>query len=114
MSRQRQNLESQRDELVFQIKSAEQKQTPELIKKEIRKTEGERDQLNQQLRNLDNNLYLHLQKNLQPRLPTKKQNNTPRKFLWVAAGTPRGDTRGLGSAQSTTSSGVRLYLQRRT
>ena len=64
LSRQRQNLESKRDELVFQIKSAEQKQSPELIKKDIQKTERERDQLTQQLRSLDNNLYLQLQKSL--------------------------------------------------
>lgn len=53
--------QNDRDELVRLIKNAELRQSPAAIKKDIKKIERELIDLNQQLENLGDNLYLRLQ-----------------------------------------------------
>ncbi len=62
LEKQRQALQEQRDDLVTRIKNAEQHQSSDAIKRNIAKIRKERDELNQQLTNLNDNLYLQLQK----------------------------------------------------
>ncbi len=58
---QRQQQQDERDELVRLIKNVEARQSPSVIKKDIKKIERELIDLNQQLENLGDNLYLRLQ-----------------------------------------------------
>ncbi|MEQ1546734.1 hypothetical protein [Methyloglobulus sp.] len=67
LEKQRQTLQEQRDELVTRIKNAEHHQSSDAIKRNIAKISKERDELNQQLTSLNDNLYLQLQ-NLLPKI----------------------------------------------
>ena len=58
---QRQQQQDERDELVRLIKNVRARQSPSVIKKDIKKIERELIDLNQQLENLGDNLYLRLQ-----------------------------------------------------
>lgn len=62
LQNQRQLLQKQRDELVRSIGNAEQQQSQEAITRNIAKISKEKVDLNRQLQNVNNNLYLQLQK----------------------------------------------------
>lgn len=60
----RKQQQDERDELVRLIKNAQSRQSPSVIQKDIKKIERELVDLNQQLKNLGDNLYLRLQQHL--------------------------------------------------
>jgi len=62
LQNQRLLLQKQRDELVRSIGNAEQQQSQEAITRNIAKISKEKVDLNRQLQNVNNNLYLQLQK----------------------------------------------------
>jgi hypothetical protein len=62
MEQRRQSLQEQRDELMRGIKNAEHRQSAESVKREIAKLARELNDLRRQLANIDDNLYLKLQK----------------------------------------------------
>ena len=62
LQNQRQLLQKQRDELMRSIGNAEQQQSQEAIARNIAKINKEKVDLNRQLQNVNNNLYLQLQK----------------------------------------------------
>lgn len=64
LKKQFEDLQEQRDSLVARLKSAENQQNPNTIRRNIDKCEQEMSQLSQQLAALNKNLYLQLQQSL--------------------------------------------------